>query len=153
MDRLEAVISIPETEAFDYNEGMKTEFKLLQDSTRQYEGRLASLDRAVDSRSRTAAARIEIMNRDGKLRPGMVGRARILRRAFSKAVVIPATALLHTQNGVAVMVAENNTARRRIIRTGAASGDGVLVLQGLKSGDKLVISGAFQLSDGSKITY
>ena len=153
LDRLEAVISIPETEAFGYSEGMKTEFRLLQDSSRAYEGRLSSVDRAVDSRSRTAAARIEIANRDGRLKPGMVGRARILRRTYAKAVVIPATALVHLQSGVAAMVAENGIARQRELTVGATSLDGILVSQGLKAGDKLIVSGAFQLSDGTKISY
>lgn len=153
MDRFEAVVSIPETEAFSFTEGMKTEFRLVQDSTRVYQGRLKSIDRAVDSRSRTAMARIEIVSRDGKLRPGMVGRARILRRAYAKAVVIPHTALLHLQNGVAVMVAEQGVARQRRITAGASTPDGVLVTSGLKAGDRLIVSGAFQLSDGSRISF
>ena len=153
MDRFEAIISIPETEAFSYTDGMKTEFRLLQDSTRSYDGRLTSVDRAVDSRSRTASARIEIINRDGKLKPGMVGRARILRRAFAKAIVVPAASLVHLQNGVSAMVVENGVARQRTLKIGTSSEDSVMVLQGLRPRDKLVISGAFQLSDGTKVTY
>jgi membrane fusion protein, multidrug efflux system len=153
MDRFEAVISIPETEAFGYEDGLRTEFRLLQDSGRTYEGRLSSLDRAVDSRSRTAMARIEIPNRDGKLRPGMVGRARILRRTYAKGILIPATALLHSQSGVSVMVAENGIARRRPLEVGVAAGEAVLVLKGLRPKENLVVSGAFQLTDGVRISY
>jgi membrane fusion protein, multidrug efflux system len=153
MDRLEAIISIPETEAFSYTDGMKTEFTLVQDSTRMYEGRLTSVDRAVDSRSRTAAARIEIVNRDGKLKPGMVGRARILRRSYSRAIVVPSAALVHLQSGVSVMIVENGVARQREVKIGANSEDSVLVITGLRAGDKLVISGGFQLSNGTKVSY
>jgi len=153
MDRFEAVISIPETEAFSYTDGMKTEFRLVQDADRVYEGRLESVDRAVDSRSRTATARIEIINRDGKLKPGMVGRAKILRHAYTKAVVVPAAALLHLQTGVYAMVVQDGVAQQRELTIGANSEDSALVLKGLRPGDKLVVSGAFQLSSGTKVSY
>lgn len=153
VDRLEAVISIPETEAFSYTEGMKTEFRLLQDPGHVYEGTLKSLDRAVDSHSHTATARIIIVNNDGSLKPGMVGRARILRHSYSKAVVIPSTALVRLQDGISAMVVENGIARQRIVKVGALSEDSTLITDGLHSGDKLIISGAFQVSDGTKVTY
>lgn len=153
MDRFEAVLSIPESEAFGYADGMRTEFRLLQDSGTVYEGRLASVDRAVDSRSRMATARIEIVNRDNRLRPGMVGRARILRKHYTNALVVPSTALLRLQSGVSAMVAENGVARKREITVGAIAGNDVLVFKGLRAGDKLIVSGAFQLTDGSKVTY
>ncbi|MFH0920638.1 MAG: efflux RND transporter periplasmic adaptor subunit [Fibrobacterota bacterium] len=153
LDRFEAVISIPETEAFLYAEGMKTEFKLLQDSTRSYDGRITSVDGAVDARSRSAIARIEIVNRDGRLKPGMMGRARILRRAYAKAVVVPSASLVHLQSGISAMVVVNGMARQRELKIGAESGDSAMVIQGLRPGDKLVISGAFQLSEGTRVTY
>jgi membrane fusion protein (multidrug efflux system) len=100
-----------------------------------------------------ASARIEIINRDNRLRPGMVGRARILRKTYSNALVVPSTALLRLQNGVSAMVAENGVARKRELTVGAVSEEGVLVLNGLRAGDKLIVSGAFQLTDGSRIAY
>jgi membrane fusion protein, multidrug efflux system len=153
VDRLQAVIAIPETEAFGYEEGMKTEFRLLQHPDRIYEGRLSSRDQAVDAKSRTVTARITVTNRDGSLRPGMVGRASILRHNYTKAVVVPSAALVRLQNGISVMVVENGTARQRTVQTGATSGDSTLVTSGLISGDKLIVTGAFQVSDGTKVQY
>jgi len=111
IDRLQATIAIPETEAFFYEEGMKTEFRLLQRPDQVYEGRIASRDQAVDPRSRTVTARILVINRDGALRPGMVGRANILRRSFKKAIVVPSTALVRLQDGISVMARPARTAR------------------------------------------
>jgi membrane fusion protein, multidrug efflux system len=153
IDRLQAIIAIPETEAFGYEEGMKTEFRLLQNPERSYEGRLSSRDQAVDAKSRTVTARITVNNRDGLLRPGMVGRARILRHTYSKAVVIPSTALLHLENGIAVMIAEDGVARQHTVKTGANAGDSTLIIEGLSQGDKLIVTGAFQVSDGTRVNY
>jgi membrane fusion protein, multidrug efflux system len=153
VDRLQAIIAIPETEAFSYEEGVKTEFRLLQNPERVYEGRLSSRDQAVEAKSRTVTARITVNNRDGLLRPGMVGRAGILRRAYNKAIVIPSTALLHLENGIFVMVVENGIARQHMVKTGATAGDSTLITGGISQGDKLIVTGAFQVSDGTKVQY
>jgi membrane fusion protein (multidrug efflux system) len=153
IDHLEAVIAIPETEAFSYQDGMKTEFRLLQYPDRLYEGTLKSLDRAVDTRSRTVTARIIVANKDGQLKPGMVGRASILRQSFSKAIVIPSTALVRLQNGISAIVVENGIARQRAVVVGATNVDSSLITSGLKKGDTLVVTGAFQVSDGTKVSF
>ncbi len=153
VNQLEAIIAIPETEAFSYEEGMKTEFRLLQHPELAFEGRLTSLDRAVDSKSRTVTARIVVMNRGGALKPGMVGRASILRKSYKKAIVIPSTALLRLQNGISAMVVENGIARQRKVVVGATTVDSSLITDGLREGDKLVVTGGFQVSDGTKVSF
>lgn len=153
LETLEAVISIPESEAFGIKEGMKAEFRLLQNQKLTYEGKITSIDRAVEEQSRTVMARIIIRNVDKSLKPGMVGRAKILRRSYEKSIVIPATSLLRLQNGISVMVAENGVARQRLVEIEASTGDSVLVNKGIKAGDMLITMGGFQVSDGTKIIY
>jgi membrane fusion protein, multidrug efflux system len=152
-DRLEATIAIPETEASGYSEGMKAEFHLLQHPETVFLGTISSIDRAVDTRSRTVTARISVVNQHGLLRPGMVGRANILRRTYSKAVVVPATALLRLESGIAAMVVENGTARQRSLRVETTSADSALIAEGLNPGEKLVVTGAFQISNGTRVSF
>jgi membrane fusion protein, multidrug efflux system len=153
IDQLEAVIALPESEAFNYRTGMKTEFRLLQKPELAFEGKVSSIDQAVDTKSRTVSARIVVINKNGILRPGMVGRANILRQKYDKAIVIPSTALLHLENGLAVMIAENGVALQHIVKAGATAGDSTLVSEGLAAGDKLIVTGAFQVSDGTRVSY
>ena len=127
IDKLEAIIAIPESEAFSYEEGMKTEFRLLQHPEKSYEGMLRSLDRAVDTKSRTVMARIVVIIRDGSLKPGMVGRASILRHKYAKAVVVPSSALLRLQDGICAMIVENGVARQRKVVVGANTVDSSLI--------------------------
>ena len=153
LNQLEAVIAISESEAFSFSEGMKTEFRLLQNQEQVYIGKITSIDRAVDTRSRTITARIALANHNGLLKPGMVGRARILRKNYQKSIVIPATALLHLQNGPSVMVVENGVAKQHLVDIAASNGESVMIRKGLSAGDKLIIAGAFQVSDGTRVIY
>lgn len=153
VDRLEAVVSIPETEALDFKEGQTAQFSLVQDTTRTFTGRIKSVDRAIEARNRTVEARIEIPNSGGVLRPGMVGRARILRRKYDTAVVVPSQALLRLQEGTMAMLVRDGKAVQVPVKLGPASGDSVVVESGIAAGDVLVTTGAFQVSSGTKVAY
>lgn len=153
VDRLEAVVSIPESEARDFKEGQTAEFTQVQDGTKPIVGKLKSIDRAVEARNRTVTARIEIPNPGNILRPGMVGSARILRRKYEQAIVIPNQAVLRLQEGTAVMVVKDGKAEKVPVKLGPSSGDLVLVESGLAAGDMLITMGAFQVSTGTKVTY
>lgn len=151
-NRLEAVVSIPESESRDFHEGQSAEFSLVQDS-KVFVGKLKSVDRAVEERNRTVMARIEVPNPGNTLRPGMVGRARILRRKIANAVVIPSTAVLRLQEGTMVMLARQGKALEVPVKLGPASGDSVVIETGVAAGDTLITTGAFQVATGSRIVY
>jgi RND family efflux transporter MFP subunit len=152
-NRLEAVVSIPESEARDFHEGQSAEFSLVQDAVQVFAGKLKSVDRAVEERNRTVMARIEVPNSGNVLRPGMVGRARIMRRKLANAVIIPSTAVLRLQQGTMVMLARQGKALEVPVKLGPSTGDSVVIESGVSAGDTLITTGAFQVATGSKIVY
>jgi multidrug efflux pump subunit AcrA (membrane-fusion protein) len=91
---LRLLLQFPKLRRSAIEDGMKTEFRLLQRPDKAYEGRLSSLDRAVDTKSRTVTARIDIANTStGRLsREWWAARAYCAVRIRS-AVVVPSTAL------------------------------------------------------------
>lgn len=151
LDKLEALVSIPEAESHDYREGQAAEFVDVN-SGKTAKGVIKSIDRAVESRNRTVMARVEVPSAKD-LKPGMVGRVRVLRQKHSEAIVIPSQAVLRMSQGTVVMLVEGGRAKQVPVTLGAASGDGVLVTQGLKAGDTIITTGAFQVTEGTKVTY
>ncbi len=151
--RLEAVVSIPESEAGDFEEGEEAEFRVAQDAARVFKGRLKSIDRAIEARNRTVTARIEIPNPGNTLKPGMVGRTRILRKKYTAAIVIPSSSVLRLQEGTAVMVVRDGKAQQIPVILGPAAGDSVVVVSGLMPEEILITKGAFQVSQGTPVLY
>jgi membrane fusion protein, multidrug efflux system len=151
--RLEAVVSIPESEARDFREGQTAVFNLIQDTAHGFSGKLKSIDRAVEARNRTVMARIDIPNSGNVLRPGMVGKTKILRRKYDNAIVVPSNAVLRLQEGTMVVVVKDGKAMQVPVKLGPAAGENVVVESGLNAGDVLVTVGAFQVSTGTKVTY
>ncbi len=151
--RLQAVVAIPESEARDFHEGQTAEFSLVQDSARVFSGKLKSIDRAVEAHNRTVMARIDIPNSGNVLRPGMVGKTRILRKKYDKAIVVPSNAVLRLQEGTMVMVVRDGKAVQVPVRLGPGLGDSVLIESGIAEGDLIITVGAFQVSTGTKVAY
>ena len=128
LSRLEARLSIPESEADGYREGQRAEFTLLQDGSKPISGTIASLDRAVQSNNRVMTARVQVGNPGGTLRPGMIGKVRVLRRRYDAALVVASQAVLRLQEGTAVMRIENGRAHQVSVVLGPSRGDSVVIL-------------------------
>jgi membrane fusion protein (multidrug efflux system) len=150
-DRLEADFTVPEAESHELRVGAPVEFFLLEEPEKVYKGNVSSVDLAADARNRTIGAKVVVPNIGGRLRPGMVGRAKILRKRYEKAVVVPSTALLRQDKGVKAVVVKDGQAHLVEVELGSASGDSVLVTSGLKVGDRLVVEGAFRVSEGTRV--
>ncbi len=150
--RLEAVVSIPESEARDFREGQVAEFSQVQDTAQAFAGKLKSIDRAVEAKNRTVMARIDIPNSGNVLRPGMVGRTRILRKKYPQAIVVPSTAVLRLQGGTMVMLMKDGKALQVPVKIGPSSGDFVVIESGLSVGDMIITVGAFQVSTGTPVS-
>jgi RND family efflux transporter MFP subunit len=153
LSRLEAVLSIPEGEALQYREGQIARFRLLQDGSRAFEGRISSLDRAVQSSNRVITARVQIPNPGNALRPGMIGKVNVLRARHEKALVVASQAVLRLQEGTVVMRVRDGKAERVPVVLGASQGDSVVIASGLSAGDRIITVGAFQVSEGTKVKF
>ena len=66
-------------------------------------------------------------------------------------VIVPKDAVLPITGGHLVYLAEGDRAKRQFIQIGAAVEDGFIVQKGLSPGQKVVVRGNEQLSDGRKI--
>src|SRR5262249_27656262 len=71
-------------------------------------------------------------------------------------LVVPVTAVLRINGQVFAFVAEPGangalTAKQRAIKVGPIAGDNYPVLDGIKAGERIVVSGAQKLADGAPV--
>ena len=114
-------------------------------------GHISELSPAIDEDTRSFKGRIEVENKDLKLRPGMFVKAEIVVASRDSALVIPKDVMLSAGNRRYVFVAQRETARRKYITTGLENNGFVEVTGGLKPGERLIIKGFETLRDRSKI--
>jgi len=111
-----------------------------------FEGRVRSVNAALDPASNTAPARIEIANPGGYLRANMFVWVEIAADLGREGVTVPATAVQQTEGGpVAFVRAAENRFEKRVLKLGVQRSDWVEVTEGVAAGETVVTDGSFGL--------
>ena len=109
------------------------------------------LSPAATGKNRTFPAEVAIDNKGGELRPGMIVRVRLVRQVYEDLIVIPRDAVLERDTGYVVFVYEGGRAELRNVKTGPSERGEIVVLEGLKPGEDLIITGHRNLIDGQPV--
>jgi multidrug efflux system membrane fusion protein len=115
-------------------------------------GNLTFLDNAVQEGSGTVKLRATIPNADRRFWPGRFVKVRLVLDSRPQAVLVPASAPQLSATGSFVYVVKpDSTAELRPVKLGQRQGDFVVVDEGLKSGERVVVRGQLGVTPGGKI--
>ncbi|SKB13035.1 Efflux transporter, RND/HAE family, Membrane Fusion Protein subunit [Planktothrix sp. PCC 11201] len=117
-------------------------------------GRISFISPSVNQDSQTILAKASFDNSQGLFKDGQFVRAEVVWKQKLNAVVIPMTAVKFEGDQRFVFIAEGEeklTAKKQTIKLGLIQNDRAEILEGLKPGQKLIISGTQKLSDGAAI--
>ena len=115
-------------------------------------GKLVFVDRAVDTKTGTLEFFVEFPNGEGQLRPGQFGRIRAIVDTVRDAIVVPKRAVQDVQGMQTVLVVNaENAVALRTIQPGETVGDLLIVRQGLKPGERVIVNGVQKARPGSKV--
>jgi RND family efflux transporter MFP subunit len=108
----------------------------------------------VDDQTQSVLVKGQVHNSSGALRSAQYVRARIVWKT-GEGLVVPVTAVLRINGQFFAFVAEDVggklTAKQRAIKVGQIAGDNYPVLEGIKPGERMVVSGVQKLADGAPI--
>lgn len=116
-------------------------------------GRISLIYPQIDPVSRSVKFDIRIQNFNRTLLPGMMASIIIPVSVVEEAISIPEYAVLTSpDNKNFVFTVDNDSiAHRQAVQTGMVSGDQIQIVDGLKSGEKIVIAGQDLLKDKRKV--
>jgi multidrug efflux pump subunit AcrA (membrane-fusion protein) len=109
---------------------------------------------AVDPSTTTVEVWVETANPGEKLKPGGTVRVAIIAETMQNTMVVPAAALLNSDDGSqkVMVITGGSVARERRVSVGVRQGDRVQILSGLQEGEQVVTSGGLGLEDKAKVT-
>jgi RND family efflux transporter MFP subunit len=126
---------------------------------KEFQGQITSVFPAADSKNRAFNVEVTIANADYLLRPNMIVSLRAgTKQHISPQPVVPLNAVIKSKsnaNGYAVIVVSEEggrlIARLRDVKLGESFGNAVAVAEGLKQGDRVIITGGTMVNDGDEV--
>lgn len=110
-----------------------------------FNGRVSYISHVFDKQTRTLKARIEVPNPDGKLRLDMFARVAVAHTDTREALVLAQDAVVQVQGQTVVYVLDGDGLEAQPVEIGERLQGRVVIASGLKAGDKVVTSGAYEL--------
>lgn len=129
------------------------ELILSNDMIHPYPGKLRVVDRKVDPATGTLKVQVAFSNPGNYLRPGQFARLRAAVAEREDAVLIPERAIQEMQGVKTVMVVdEQNIASVRTVSVGERSDNNIIILDGVKPGERVIVEGMQKVRPGNPVT-
>lgn len=150
---LEAYVQVPIERAPDLKMGK--EVQILDDQGKPIaQGKVTFISPEVDSMTQTILVKATVPNDSGLLRTAQLAHARVVWGTH-QGIEIPVLAVSRITGQFFVYVAEDSggksVAHQRQIKVGPMDGNNYVVLDGLKAGDKIIVSDTQMLADGMPV--
>ena len=115
-------------------------------------GKFVFIDRAVDIKTGTLRVRAEFPNPTRVLRPGMFARINVDLGVRPDSILVPERAVAELQGKNFVwVIGSDNKAAQRAVKVGDQIGEGLLISEGLKAGERIVVEGLQKVREGSPV--
>ncbi len=145
-------VAVPESEAGSVVIGQSVEARLPAFPGETLTGKVSAILPETNPDSRTLRVRVELINLDGQLRPGLTAQVRLHHPGEQSVLWVPSEAVIRTGRRALVMVAEESGKYRPVeVQLGQESDGKTAIAQGLKEGQKVVASGQFLLDSEASL--
>jgi membrane fusion protein, heavy metal efflux system len=148
IDHLWVELDVFERSLANIRVGDRVELSPLAAPKEVFEGRVALVGAVIDPETRSAPIRIEVDNRDRKLRAGQAVNSRIHTASGGErpSTIVPSSAITLVDGRPTVFVRTGETSVRVVkVEVGTSNGQETEVMDGVKPGDEVVSEGVFAL--------
>lgn len=113
---------------------------------------IKKMSQQVDVSTRTMPVEIDILNNDGKLKPGMFVNIELLIKKADNILILPVQCILKDNKGSYVYtVGADSTAQSKYIETGIEQDNNKEIISGLNEEDKVILAGQTLVKNGMKV--
>jgi membrane fusion protein, heavy metal efflux system len=146
LSRVWILADLPESALAKVNIGSNAKISVPSYPSEVFTGRVSHIGAVLNKETRTVAARIEVPNADGRLKPEMFATATIDVGGDQRDLMtLPDAAIVLMQGQPTVFVFEQGAYEMRVIEPGERIGGRTVVKAGIKGGEQVVTAGAYEL--------
>ncbi|MEZ5405576.1 MAG: efflux RND transporter periplasmic adaptor subunit [Verrucomicrobiia bacterium] len=148
---LKFVFQVPERYASLIKKGLLVNFGVDNYPNKIFKGQIYLINPAIVTVSRAFDVAAVVSNESLSLKANTFARGVMILEKEAKTMVVPLDAIVNFAGVSKVFIAEGNEARSRQVKTGQVR-DGLQEVEGVKVGEKVIITGQNSLSDHALIT-
>jgi cobalt-zinc-cadmium efflux system membrane fusion protein len=150
LNTLWAISEVPENNSYLIRKGQKASLIIPSLRNQEVDGVVAHVSSIVNTQTRTVVVRMELPNRNGQMKPGMLATMLIESQPMEK-LVVPASAVFREDNQDHVFIRQDDNRYRMIpVKLGAEGRGYRPVIAGLHDGQEIAIDGAYHLNTERK---
>ena len=143
---------IPESQSALLRPGARVQAKAPAVPGVTFSGKVQAILPDVNAVTRTLKARLELVNPNGVLVPGMFVQMQLLDLRADKALLVPTEAVIQTGKRTLVMLAEDQGHFRPVdVEIGIESGGQTEIKRGLQIGQRVVVSSQFLIDSEASL--
>jgi len=147
LDPLRLQLTVGEADVGRIHDGQTVSFEVEAYPTEHFNATVKYIDPTVRSATRDMVVEATVQNTDHRLKPGMFATAHITL-ADEPIVTVPKNAVKQDAAATRLFAVVNGLVEERLVQLGPERGEYVAVLDGLKSGEKVVLSPSEAVKDG-----
>jgi len=157
LDPIYADFTVPESALTEVQRNMasrtlRVEVRLSDNGTAAQEGKLTFLDNSVQDNTGTIKLRATLSNGDRRFWPGRFAKIRLILQTQRGAVLVPASAPQLSAKGSFVYVIKPDlSAEQRVVKVGQQHDHLVVISDGLKADERVVVNGQLGVTPGGKV--
>lgn len=145
-------VAVPESRAGAVRLGQSAEATFAAFPGKPVQGRVTALLPTLNDAARALRVRVELPNKDGRLRPGLSAQVSLAGSGGESALRVPTEAVIRTGRRALVIVAEAEGRYRPVeVVLGPESGNDTVILSGLDEGQTVVASGQFLIDSEASL--
>lgn len=144
IDPAKITFSIPERYQALVHVGSKINFTI-ESSRDKFVGTVYAVEPNIDVNSRSLTLRAKADNPKGLLKAGSFAKIRFTLDQIPKTIMVPTEAVIPDIKGSNVFIAKKGVAVQRPIKTDTRTDKSIQVVEGLKAGDSLIVTGIIQM--------
>jgi len=144
-------LEVPESFAASIVRGQAVSLRVDSFPDREFKGVIKRINPSMDEKNRSLIAEAEVANPNGLLRPGMFARSHIVSDSKATSLMVPEKAVVSLAGVNKVFIVDSGHAIERLVKLGTRDGSLVEIIDGIKSGERVITSNTEQLHDGVSV--
>lgn len=155
LDMVNAEFAIPDVDALTINSQkngggwvQNGSLATLKVGNREYNGTVTFIDRVLDEKTGSIAAKASFKNKDGSLIPDSFARIRMNGLYQKNGFKIPQVALMQDLSDPFVYIIKDGKASKQIVKVVAETGEYSIISSGLKDGDQVIVDNLMKVKAG-----